>query len=74
MFNLIEKYIMKLTKDDINNFALKKNITLSEDELDFTYSFIKKNYQEMLKNPHLFDIDRYQNKYHGDNFNKIKKV
>ncbi len=74
MFNLIAKYVEKLSKEDVNNFALKKGITLNNDELDFTYTFIKKNYQEMLKNPNLFDIDRYQNKYQGDNFIKIKKV
>ena len=74
MFNLIEKYILKLTKDDINNFALKKNISLNEDELGFIYTFIKKNYKDILKNPSLFDINLYQNKFQGNNFNKIKKV
>ena len=34
----------------------------------------KKNYKEMLKNPSLFKIDRYKNKYKGNNFEKIKKV
>ena len=35
---------------------------------------LKKNYKEMLKNPSLFKIDRYKNKYKGNNFEKIKKV
>jgi len=74
MFNIIERYINKLTKDDVNNFALKKNINLSEEELNFTYNFVKKNYKEMLGNPKLFDIYRYQSNYSKENFNKIAKV
>ena len=74
MFNIIDKYMTNLTKDDVNNFALKKNIYLADDELDLIYSFIKKNYKEILKNPSLFDINRFESKFHEDNFNKIKKV
>ncbi len=74
MFNMIDKYMQSITKDDVNNFAKSKNITLSESELNFTYAFVKKNYKEMLKNPNLFKIDRYKDHYQGNNFEKIKKV
>ena len=37
MFNIIERYIIKMTKEDINNFALSKDIHLSADELNYTY-------------------------------------
>lgn len=74
MFNIIERYINKLTKEDVNNFAIKKNIVLSDDELDLIYTFVKKNYKTILKNPSIFNIDRFENKFHGDNFVKIKKV
>lgn len=63
-----------MTKDDVNNFALKKNINLNEDELNFTFNFIKKNYQAILANPKLLDINRYQNFYTNENFVKIKSV
>ena len=33
-----------LKKEDVNNFAIKKNVFLSEGELDFTYEFLKKNW------------------------------
>ena len=33
-----------------NNFALKKGANLSNEELDFTYLFIKKNWKDVLKN------------------------
>ena len=74
MFNIIEKYMNKLTINDVNNFALSKGCTLSEDELNFTYSFIKKNWQKIIKNPNLFNIDQYKNHYTEQNFIKIKKV
>lgn len=74
MFNIIERYINNMTKDDVNKFALSKNIELSESELNFTYEFIKKNYKNMLGNPKLFDLERYKNNYSKENFSKITKV
>ena len=74
MFNIVEKYMQNIKKEQIDNFAKKKNVFLSEDELDFTYNFIKKNYKDVLSNPNLFDIERYKNNYSIENFSKIKKV
>ncbi len=74
MNSIIERFISRMTKEDINNFAISKDINLSESELDFTYNFVKKNYKEMLDSPQLFDINRYQNNYTKENFNKIVKV
>ena len=74
MYGIIERYINNLTKEDINNFASKNNIFLSNDELEFTYSFVKKNYKEVLGNPDLLILDRYKNKFSEENFVKIKKL
>lgn len=74
MFNIIERYMAKITKEDVNNFAISKNCYLSSEELDFTYLFIKKNWREIIKNPNVFDIDRYKNKFSEENFKKIKQV
>ncbi len=74
MFNIIGAYINKLTKDDVNKFAISKGATLSNEELEFTYSFIKKNWKDVLKNPSIFDIERYSKYYSNDNFIKIKQV
>ena len=43
MYNIIERYMSMMKIEDVNNFALSKNIYLSADELNFTYNFIKKN-------------------------------
>lgn len=64
----------KLKLEDVSNFATNKGITLSENELVFTYEFIKKNWESILGNPKLFNIDRYKSNYTPDNFIKIKKI
>ena len=64
----------RLTKEDINNFALKKNANLSPEELDFTYDFIKKNWEQVIKNPKLLHLERYQNQFSPENFQKIQKL
>lgn len=74
MFNIIERYINRMTKEDINNFAISKNIHLSENELNFTYDFVKKNYRNFLANPNLFNLTRYKSNYSEENFSKITKV
>lgn len=72
MFNLIQRYMSKISKEDINNFAIKKDINLNENELDFTYNFIKKNWNQILSNPNMLNLDRYKSNYSDENFNKIK--
>ena len=74
MYNIIERYMSMLKKEDVNNFAIKKNVFLSENELNFTYEFLKKNWQDILKNPNVFDINRYKNQFSEENFYKVKKI
>lgn len=74
MYNIIERYMERLTKEDINNFAIKKGANLSPEELEFTYTFVKKNWKEVIKNPNIFEIDRYKSKFTPENFEKIKQV
>ncbi len=74
MYNLICRYMARITKDDINNFALSKNTNLSEEELDFVYHFVKKNWEQVIKNPKLLNLERYKDHFSPENFNKIKKL
>lgn len=74
MYNIIERYMSMIKKEDVEKFALSKNVHLNSDELDFTYSFLKKNWKDIYKNPSLFEIDRYKNYYTPENFSKIKQV
>ena len=71
MLEMMEQYIINITKNDINNFALKNNINLNNNELDFIYNFIKNHYKEVLSNPNNFSLARYKNNFSNENFVKI---
>jgi len=64
----------KITREDVNNFAIKKNVYLSESELNFTYEFIKKNWEQVIKNPKLLHLERYKEHFSPENFGKIQKL
>lgn len=72
MFILIERYIDKLSIQDLNNLAMSKDIYLSSEELEFSYDFIKKNWKTVLSNHGIFDIEKYRNRFSEENFTKIK--
>ena len=74
MFILIERYINNLTIHDLNNLAISNNILLSNEELSFAFEFFKKNWQTILANHGVFDIDRYKDRFSEENFYKIKKL
>ena len=74
MFNVVESYINKMTKSDINNFAIKNNINLNNNELDFIYNFIKTKYKEVLNNPNSFNLVKYKNNFSNENFIKINAI
>lgn len=64
----------RMTIQDVENFATSKNIHLSQSELSFIYEFITKNWEQIIKNPKLLDLDRYKNRFSEENFKKIKKL
>lgn len=72
--NIIDIYINNLRKEDIVNFANKKDIRLSSSELDFTYEFIKSHYKEVMNNKYKYNFNDYRDKFSGENFNKINKL
>ena len=47
MFQLVKNYVEKMSKKDLNDFAIKNGVYLSESELDFTYNFVKRNYETL---------------------------
>lgn len=60
MYNLIKRYMDNLTKEQVNNFALKNQVYLSDEELSFTYTFVKKNWEMVFRNPNLLQLERYK--------------
>ena len=64
----------RMTIQDVNNFAISKNIHLSPEELNFVYEFLSKNWEQIVKNPQLLNLDRYQDRFSKENFEKIRKL
>lgn len=74
MYGLIKRYMSNLTSEQVRDFALKNNVTLSDEELEFTYQFVKKNWETVLRNPNLLNLERYKEKFSEENFQKIRKL
>lgn len=72
--NELVSHINKLTKEDIFKFAEKYNIYLSKQELDFTYMFIKNNYNKFIDNPKNFNLTNYKSNFTENNFNKLTNL
>ena len=70
MLNLVKNYINNLNINDLEKFLKSNNIYLNDNELKYTYSFIKKNYEAIYYNPNL-DLSKYKSYYTENNFNKI---
>lgn len=63
-----------LNKTQVNQFAIQNNVNLSEQELDFTYAFVKKNWEMILRNPTLLKLERYKNQFSEENYKKIEQL
>lgn len=72
--NIIDLYVRNMTKDTIINFAIKNGITLSDEETDFVYQFIKNNYEEAIKDKDNFDFSKYKEKFSAENYVKIENL
>ena len=72
--NIIDLYVSNLRKEDINAFAVKNDINLTDNELDFTYDFIKNNYKDAIKNKDTFNLSAYREHFSSDNYIKIEKL
>ncbi len=70
MFQLIKNYVSKMTIEDLDTFAKKNDLRLSEGELDFLYRFVKKNYEALYVNPNI-DLSKYKKHFSEENYTKI---
>lgn len=74
MKNVIISYINNLRIDQVQSFANNNNVSLSKEELEFVYSFIKRNGPGLINNPDSLNISAYKNKFTNENFNKINNL
>ena len=74
MYFIIKRYVDNMSIHDLNNLVISNGIGLSNEELEFSYQFIKKNWMSILSNKGVFDIDKYKDRFSEENFTKIKKL
>lgn len=74
MNNIIARYMQNLRKDEVDAFAKKNQVFLNSQELDFTYQYVKSNWQEILKNPYQLNLERYKSNFTEENYQKIQKL
>lgn len=71
---LISEYVKRITKDDINKFALKQGVSLTKDELDIIYNYVKKEYKTVIYgNPRVI-LDELKIKVRPITYNKIESL
>lgn len=71
--NLIINYTKKITKDDINNFALSQNIELKDYETEVIYDQIKNNIQNLINNTD-YEISKIKDKLEHTTYLKIQEL
>ena len=71
IFKIIENYINNLTKSDIISFSNKNNINLNNQELDYIYNIVKKDYKILLSDNYDIIFKNANNVIRDDNLKKI---
>ena len=74
MMMFAEMYINNMTMEQLNEMALSNGIKLSNDELEFSFNFIKNNWKEVLANHEDFDLSKYKDKFSDENYKKIEEL
>ena len=73
-FYLIEEYVNRMQKEDINKFALKQGIILNDEELNTIFTYIKNNYKTIIYgNPKNILLD-IKEKVSDLTYNKIENL
>ena len=67
---IVKKYIDNMSKEDIYKFGINNNVYLCDDELDYIYSEIKKNWMHLLNDPTLV-VSNIRNNIGPNNREKI---
>lgn len=71
---IISNYISKLDKNNITYFALKNDIRLNDNELDYVYKTIKNDYKILLSNNYESVFNESRNKLSSENYDKLYKL
>lgn len=74
MEQIIKKYIDKININDINRFANKNNISLSNDELNLIYKYVKNDWKTIIYGNYNSILNDLKSKISIDKYNKIEKL
>ena len=73
MYNLLKNYVDRLKKEDIVNFAIKKNIFLDKNELEVVYHNIKTRFKDIYDDG-LKVIEENKNSLKETTYRKLKEL
>jgi hypothetical protein len=71
---LIKEYISNMTKNDVVNFAKNQGITLTENETDIIYYYIKNHWKTLYYGNPDNILKDLKSKISGDTYNKFEKL
>ena len=74
MDSLIKQYVNKMTINNINDFAVKHNKNLCENELNLLLNIVKNNYQEILNGKDEIVKKKLKENLAEENYQKIIKL
>lgn len=68
--NIIKNYVNKLNENNIKNYFIKENISISDEEIDTIYYYIKNNYKDIMNDPNPY-LNIAKDKLNENVYNKI---
>lgn len=69
--NIIESYVNNLTKSDIQSFARKNGIDLNQNETDYLYDTVKKNWKTIIYGNPILILNKAQYNLSKETYNKV---
>lgn len=70
---LLERYINKITRNDIYNYLKKEGIDISNQELNILYTHLKKDYKVFISNPN-YILNNLKEELSNDNYIKLLEL
>ena len=71
---IIQRYVDMLTKEDIVKFASTQNEILTNNEVDFLYNIIKKEWKTVIFGDYQVILNQYKDNLSVDKWSKIENL
>ena len=73
MKSLIKNYVDKLTTQNLKEFAVKNDINLNQNELEYLLNLVQNNFEDILINEDKY-LNLVQNNINSEAFIKVKEL